>query len=147
MVMPIKKSHRIVRHLADYVLIWSTRFGGMWGDDLAKSPHMARISGSVYSDIQPDKFYLDRDQNPSRMMARSLLYNLHSYRLKPGVPKPENFVEVYTSKNNMVRIWKVKDISEKSKAYNKKHVGYPPALNKVLNKAKDFAQLEDFNKH
>ena len=36
-------SHKIVRHLADYVLVWSTAFAGMHGDDLAKSPHMARI--------------------------------------------------------------------------------------------------------
>ncbi len=32
-----KKSHQeITRHLADYVLVWSTRWGGMYGDDLAK---------------------------------------------------------------------------------------------------------------
>ena len=32
-----------MRHLADYVLVWSTRFVGNGGDDIAKSPHMARI--------------------------------------------------------------------------------------------------------
>jgi dolichyl-diphosphooligosaccharide---protein glycosyltransferase len=31
-------SHKIVKHLADYVLIWA----GGGGDDLAKSPHMVR---------------------------------------------------------------------------------------------------------
>ena len=46
---PEKESHRIIRHLADYVLIWA----GGGGDDLAKSPHMARIANSVYSDICP----------------------------------------------------------------------------------------------
>jgi len=32
---PEKKSHNIVKHLADYVLVWA----GGGGDDLAKSPH------------------------------------------------------------------------------------------------------------
>ena len=45
-----KTSHAITRHLADYVLIWTTRYAGMYSDDLAKSPHMARIGASVYSD-------------------------------------------------------------------------------------------------
>ena len=39
----------MIRHLADYVLIWT----GGGGDDLAKSPHMRRISNSVYRDICP----------------------------------------------------------------------------------------------
>jgi hypothetical protein len=43
-------SHPITRHLADYVLIWTTRHAGMYADDLAKSPHMARIGASVYGD-------------------------------------------------------------------------------------------------
>ena len=42
---PEEKGHAIVRHLADYVLVWSTRFAGMMGDDLAKSPHMVRRCG------------------------------------------------------------------------------------------------------
>ena len=45
-----KTSHAITRHLADYVLIWTTRYAGMYSDDLAKSPHMARIGASVYAD-------------------------------------------------------------------------------------------------
>merc|ERR1712157_673202 len=42
-----KDSHDIARHLADYVLVWA----GGGGDDLGKSPHMARIASSVYSDV------------------------------------------------------------------------------------------------
>lgn len=34
---------QLVRHLADYVLVWA---GGR-GDDLDKSPHIARIGNSV----------------------------------------------------------------------------------------------------
>lgn len=33
----------------------------MWGDDLAKMPHMARIAGSVYSDIDPSLYHSDRE--------------------------------------------------------------------------------------
>ena len=35
-----EEGYEIARHLADYVLIW----GGGGGDDLAKSPHLARIA-------------------------------------------------------------------------------------------------------
>lgn len=41
---PEKEAHRIARHLADYVLVWT----GGGGDDLAKSPHLRRIANSVY---------------------------------------------------------------------------------------------------
>ena len=41
---PEKDAHRIIRHLADYVLVWA----GGGGDDLAKSPHLRRIANSVY---------------------------------------------------------------------------------------------------
>ena len=41
--------YSIARHLADYVLVW----GGGGGDDLAKSPHLARIANSVYRDHCP----------------------------------------------------------------------------------------------
>lgn len=66
------KSHRIVRHLADYVLVWS----GGGGDDLAKSPHMARIGTSVFQDIcglkdpQCHGFgFSDQHGTPTRSMA------------------------------------------------------------------------------
>ncbi len=47
---PEKQSHRIMRHLADYVLVWA----GGGGDDLAKSPHLARIANSVYRNHCPN---------------------------------------------------------------------------------------------
>ena len=46
---PEKEGHRIARHLADYFLVWS----GGGGDDLAKSPHLARIANSVYRSMCP----------------------------------------------------------------------------------------------
>ena len=45
----VEEGYSIARHLADYVLIW----GGGGGDDLAKSPHLARIANSVYRDHCP----------------------------------------------------------------------------------------------
>jgi len=42
--------------------VWSTRYVGMWGDDVAKMPHMARIAGSVYPDISADDYYMSRDK-------------------------------------------------------------------------------------
>jgi dolichyl-diphosphooligosaccharide--protein glycosyltransferase len=44
-----EEAYEIARHMADYVLIW----GGGGGDDLAKSPHLARIANSVYRDHCP----------------------------------------------------------------------------------------------
>ncbi len=46
----IDDGYEIARHLADYILIW----GGGGGDDLAKSPHLARIANSVYRDMCPE---------------------------------------------------------------------------------------------
>jgi dolichyl-diphosphooligosaccharide---protein glycosyltransferase len=98
LVSPEEEAHQIVRHLADYVLVWT----GGGGDDLAKSPHMARISNSVYSDICPGdptcrKFgFMDRNRTPKPMMAASLLYKLHSHNKRPGVSAdPDLFEEVY----------------------------------------------------
>ncbi len=46
----VDEGYNIARHLADYVLIWA----GGGGDDLAKSPHLARIANSVYRGQCPD---------------------------------------------------------------------------------------------
>jgi len=160
---PEKSAHKIVRHLADYVLIWT----GGGGDDLAKSPHMARIGNSVYRDICPDDptcrsfGFLDRQGTPTAMMAESLLFKLHSHNQRPGVAADPNlFREVYTSRFNKVRIFKVMKVSKKSKEWvaDAAHRdcdapgswyctgNYPPALEPLINRRIDFAQLEDFNK-
>jgi len=164
LVSPEIEGHKMVRHLADYLLVWT----GGGGDDLAKSPHMARISNSVYSDICPGdptcrKFgFLDHQMNPKPMMAASLLYKLHSHNQKPGVRvNPKLFEEVFQSKYNKVRIFKVLQVSEESKAWVADPSNrvcdapgswycngqYPPAVQRMLKKfgMKDFQQLEDFN--
>ena len=97
----------------------------MQGDDLAKSPHIARIGNSVYSDIcgKDDPMcysfgFTDRDYTPTPPMAASLLYKLVMKDKRPGVVLDENlFKEVHQTKYGMVRIYKVKRVSKKSKAW------------------------------
>jgi dolichyl-diphosphooligosaccharide--protein glycosyltransferase len=160
-----KYAHAIVRHLADYVLIWT----GGGGDDLAKSPHMARIANSVYDDVcgindptcRTFGFLDGRERKqPTKMMSESLLYKLHQAGIEPGVSvDPERFVEVFSSKYRKVRIYKVLRVSGKSKAWVADPANkvcdapgswyctgqYPPALDKLFEKRRDFKQLEDFN--
>jgi len=158
---PEKDAHRIVRHLADYVLIWT----GGGGDDLAKSPHMARIGNSVFSDICPgdptcSQFGFYQDGSPTPMMAESLLFKLHSHLYRPGITvDPDRFKEVYRSKYGKVRIYQVLKVSKESKAWVANPANricdapgswycvgqYPPALHKLISRRKNFAQLEDFN--
>ena len=89
---PEKEAHRVARHLADYVLIWA----GGGGDDLAKSPHMARIANSVYRDVCPGdptcrQFgFTDKYGTPTPMMEASLLYKLHGHNQKQGVTVDPN---------------------------------------------------------
>ena len=117
---PEKKAHSLVRLIADYVLIWT----GGGGDDLAKSPHMARISSSVFDDVcgpadplcQNFGFYGEGKPTPS--MAASMLYKMHSADLKPGVTIDKRlFQEAFKSKYGLVRIWKVMNVSQESRAW------------------------------
>lgn len=159
---PEKKAHDIVKHLADYVLIWS----GGGGDDLAKSPHMARIGNSVFEDICPGDptcqhfgFY-DRQMTPTPTMEASLLYRLHQHRLNPRVQMNSSlFREVFFSKYGKVRIYQVMGVSRKSKKWAADPKNkicdaegswyckgqYPPAIKNTIAMRKNFKQLEDFN--
>ncbi|KAL7480004.1 hypothetical protein ACHAW6_005716 [Cyclotella cf. meneghiniana] len=156
---PLKEGHRIARHLADYLLLWT----GGGGDDLAKSPHLARIANSVYRHMCPgdptcSSFGMIAQGVPSPKMQESLLYRLHSNGIVPGVEVDKNrFKEVYKSKYGKVRIYKILSVSKESKEWVPKNLAcdapgswfckgqYPPGLQKVLSEKKDFKQLEDFN--
>merc|ERR1712087_612479 len=73
---------------------------------------------------------------------------------------PKLFEEVHSTKYGMIRIFKIKNVSQESKDWiadpaNKVCdapgswycVGqYPPALKKLIDMRHNFAQLEDFNK-
>lgn len=153
LVSPEKKAHRMIKHLADYVLIWT----GGGGDDLAKSIHIGRIGNSVYpglcSDAVCSKFGMSQS-GPSKMMAKSLIYKLHS-----GKVNGKNFKQVFMSKYGKVKIFKVVNVSEESKRWvadPKNRIcdapgswycsgQYPPALSYVIKKRKNFQQLENFN--
>mmetsp|Transcript_36096 Transcript_36096/g.53808 ORF Transcript_36096/g.53808 Transcript_36096/m.53808 type:complete len:1001 (-) Transcript_36096:40-3042(-) len=159
----LEEGWEIARNLADYMLVWA----GGGGDDLAKSPHLARIANSVYRDHCPDdptcgQFgFIDRQGTPSPMMERSLLYQLHGHRVKPSVEVSEDrFVEVFRSKYSKVRVYKISGVVQESKEWVKDPANrlcdvpgswfcpgqYPPGVQKILAQKKDFAQLEDFNR-
>lgn len=102
--------------------------------------------------------FVDRQGTPSAMMEKSFLYALHGHRLKPGVlVDPAKFEPVYRSKYGKVRIYKILGVSRKSKKWVEENRqcdaggwfcpgNYPPGLKEILDKKKDFAQLEDFNR-
>ena len=144
-------SHKIVRHLADYVLLWTTRHNGMHADDLAKSPHMARIGWSVYGDrigCNATDFYMERDGTPSDCMRDSILWRMHAWRFDTSAAPLERFEEAYTTTNRMVRIYKVLDVDQESKAWRAakgiecaSSECYPPALAPTLELKQSFRQI------
>lgn len=142
-------------------MVW----GGGGGDDLAKSPHLARIATSVYRDHCPNDptcrafSFIDHQGTPSAMMQRSLLYRLHGGGIRPDVVVPnDRFQEVYRSKYGKVRIYKIIGVAEESKKWvleNRKCDApgswfcpgqYPPGLKPFIDAKTDFRQLEDFNR-
>eukprot|EP00930_Biecheleria_cincta_P067955 TRINITY_DN5494_c0_g2_i1.p1 TRINITY_DN5494_c0_g2~~TRINITY_DN5494_c0_g2_i1.p1 ORF type:complete len:853 (+),score=89.18 TRINITY_DN5494_c0_g2_i1:355-2559(+) len=162
---PEKKSHNIMRHLADYALVHA----GQQEKDLRISTHFARIGNSVFPDICGEedptctKYGFVGEGRPSKMMAESFVYKAvkHDPSGKSGAYlNPKLFREVHQTKYGYIRIFEILNVSQASKDWvadlaNKKCdapgswycVGqYPPALNKLIAKRKNFAQLEDFNK-
>lgn len=147
-------SHAITRHLADYVLIWTTRYAGWYSDDIAKSPHMARIGSSVYGDrigCDARDFYIDRDGAPSACMRESILWRMHHHRFEPDQPEFRLFEEAYTTTNRMVRIFKVLEVDQESKAWRAakgvecaSQECYPPALQETLKLKQSFQQIHGF---
>merc|ERR1712151_557475 len=160
-----KSSHAVLRHVADYVLIMT---GGV-NDDLGISTHFARIGNSVFPDHCGDEdpfcqqytFHGGDRHQPSKMMAKSLVYNLymHGKGSKAGAD-PKLFEMVWKSPRDELRFFKILNVSEESKAWvaNPENricdapgswycVGqYPPAIKKFLDQRRSFSQVEDFNK-
>jgi len=160
---PEKKCHNAMRHLADYALVWA----GGHGDDMGKSPHLARIGNSVFPDHCGDedplcqKFSFYQDGSPTPMMAKSFLYKAVNHNVKDGVRlNPKLFQEVHSTKYGLLRVYKVLNISQESKDWIADPANrvcdapgswycvgqYPPALKPLIDKRRNFAQLEDFNK-
>ena len=111
------EAYDVIRHLADYVLVWT----GGGSDDMAKSPHLFRIGASIgqkggtvdMASIHR-KFGVDREGRPSPMMANSLLFKLVSFQ---GSVSEEHFKEVFTTTYRKVRIYKVTDVDQESKKW------------------------------
>ena len=156
-----EEAHGYARHLADYVLVWA----GGGGDDLAKSPHMARIGNSVYHDICPgdptcSSFGFYQGGVPTPMMEKCLLYRMVNYG-QPNVKRlnSSRYTHAFTSKYGKVMIFKVRSVSKKSKDWVADPANkvcdapgswyctgqYPPAIQWLIDKRKPFKQLEDFN--
>jgi len=156
-----KKSYNIMRHLADYALVHV----GPQEKDLGISRHFARIGNSVFPDIcgekDPtcDKYGFLGDGKPSKMMGESFVYKAVKHGNGASL-NPKFFQEVHNTERGYIRIYKILNISQTSKDWvadpaNKVCdapgswycVGqYPPALEKLIAKRKNFAQLEDFNR-
>jgi dolichyl-diphosphooligosaccharide--protein glycosyltransferase len=164
---PEKKAHKYIRHMADYVLVWA---GGR-GDDMGKSPHLARIANSVFPDHCGDKdpkcerfgFYRTASGGgtPTPMMEKSLLYKLVRKGTDAQATVDDSlFKEVYQSKYGYLRVYQVMNVSKSSKAFGANASNrdcdapgswyctgnYPPALKPLIEKRINFKQLEDFNK-
>mmetsp|Transcript_151592 Transcript_151592/g.264153 ORF Transcript_151592/g.264153 Transcript_151592/m.264153 type:complete len:843 (-) Transcript_151592:78-2606(-) len=157
-----RRSHKAMRHIADYALVW----GGGSGDDLAKSPHLARIGNSVFPDHCGDddplcnKFSFYRDGTPTPMMAESFLFKAVKHGMEGITLNPKLWKEVHTTKYGLMRVFKVLNVSKESKEWIADPANrvcdapgswycvgqYPPALMPLINKRRNFAQLEDFNK-
>merc|ERR1712039_71340 len=136
-------------------------------DDMGKSPHLARIGNSVFPDMCGShdplckNFGFMQGGQPTKMMAESFLYRAVKHRTVAGVElNRKHFKEVFTSKHGLLRIFQVLNVSEESKRWVADPANrlcdapgswycvgqYPPALWPLIEKRKNFAQLEDFNK-
>jgi dolichyl-diphosphooligosaccharide--protein glycosyltransferase len=156
-----KKSWNTMRHLADYALVHA----GQQETDLGISTHFARIGSSVFPDIcgEDDPActkYGFTHEGPSKMMRDSFVYKAVRHG-KQGVSlNPKLFQEVHSTKYGIIRIFKIMNVSEESKQWVSDPANrvcdapgswycvgqYPPALDKLIAKRRNFAQLEDFNK-
>eukprot|EP00930_Biecheleria_cincta_P015422 TRINITY_DN1287_c0_g2_i2.p1 TRINITY_DN1287_c0_g2~~TRINITY_DN1287_c0_g2_i2.p1 ORF type:complete len:871 (-),score=115.64 TRINITY_DN1287_c0_g2_i2:314-2926(-) len=150
----VKKAHKTIKHLADYVLVW----GGGQRDDLGKSPHLARIGNSVFPDHCGDddpkchKFGFYAEGQPTPMMARSLLYRLVKHDLDGVRVNEKLFKHLHTTKHGMLRIFQVMNVSQESKDWIADPsnrvcdapgswycVGqYPPALSNLIAKRRSW---------
>ena len=116
----VDEGFEIVRHLADYIFLRT----GEKGDDLTKGTPMARIAHSVFPDHCSNMSCSDfttytANRTPSPMVARSLLYHLHSHKFVEGVVAPsDKFREVFRSRYGRARVYKVMNISSESKSWH-----------------------------
>jgi len=116
---PIEEAHLLIRHLADYILVWT----GGGSDDLGKSAHMARIANSIYeghcNSGDCDQYGVFPTGVPAPMMDNSMMWWLQGRNGNSGKTfvNTDRFEEVYVSTNGKVRIVKVLGVDESSKKW------------------------------
>lgn len=146
MSLPEDKAYEIYRELdADYVLVIFGGVLGYSGDDINKFLWMVRISEGIWpEEIIERNYFTSRgeykvDADASETMKSSLMYKMCYYRFaelfgqQPAVdrvrhqtiPKDEielnNFEEVFTSENWIVRLYKVKPEENTGQGWSAKH--------------------------
>ena len=70
LVSNVTESHKIVRHLADYVLVWTTRYANMWGDDLVRPTATASASPARRHTRAQPAAHRRRDDTQGRSLPR-----------------------------------------------------------------------------
>merc|ERR1719401_3358243 len=93
------------------------------------------------------------------MMAKSFLYKAVAHG-QGATLNPKLFKEVHTTENGLLRVYQILNISQESKEWLADPANrvcdapgswycvgkYPPALQPLIDRRRNFAQLEDFNK-
>lgn len=161
----LHKSHRLIKHVADYVLLWC---GKHQQKDMDISRHFARIGNSVYNGHCKDGpscgSWATNDKkwtSVSPMVEKSLVWNLCK-NMHNAASYNQYFELAYETQHSFMTIWKVKNVSESSKEWLADPANrdcdapgswyctgnYPPVKpwQALLERRKSFAQLEDFNK-
>nr|CAB61569.1 hypothetical STT3 ortholog [Leishmania major] len=156
---PVAEAHSLVRHMADYVLISAgdtyfsdlnrspmmARIGNsvyhdICPDDplcsqfvLQKRPKAAAAKRSRHVSVdalEEDDTAEHMVYEPSSLIAKSLIYHLHSTGVVTGVTLNETlFQHVFTSPQGLMRIFKVMNVSTESKKWvadSANRVCHPP---------------------
>ena len=119
---PVVTAHTLMRHLADYVLVWCGDDG-----DIPKSQHMAAVAQSVYpggvcsvSDPLCEEWgrrhQRGGEEEESPVMRRSFLWHAYYHGEQHGVTlDPQLFELVYESRHGLAKIFRVLDVSVESR--------------------------------
>jgi hypothetical protein len=85
-----------------------------------------------------NRYYMESHNQPSPLLRNSLLYRLHGYQMNPDIQPLKHFEHVFTSKNAMVRIYKVLDVAKRTTFGD-----YPEWIKKhVISKSKAYNQKQ-----
>ena len=136
-----EEGYQMARHVADYVMVY--RIEPM--DDFAKLPKIGEIANSFFKDTCPNDptcsvFSKQKaDGAPVDRINNSLLNKLyHDSASKGSAVDKTKFEKVFESIHDIVCIYKILDVDEESKTWLENNRAYPPALEAILQKSRDF---------